>query len=87
MMVFEIICFVLVIYGVLYIFSVLLEKLAILFFRLRHCKKCPLYDEVLKGCEGRKNGLSCVESLKEYIIGMRAALPDDEGRSEKDEKS
>lgn len=86
-MVFEIICLVLVVLGVLYIFDVLLEKLAILLFRLRHCKKCPLYDEDLKGCEGRKHGLSCVDSLQEYIIGMRAALPDDEGRSEKDEKS
>lgn len=44
-MVFEVICFVMVVFGILYIFDVLMEKLAIFLFRLRHCKKCPLYKE------------------------------------------
>ena len=87
MMVSVVICLVLAGLGFLYIFYVLMEHLVEFLFRRLECKKCPLYEEDLKGCEGRKNGLSCVQSLKEYIIGMRAALPDDEGRSEKDEKS
>lgn len=87
MMVFEFICVLLAVLGLLYILYVLMEHLLEFFFRKLHCKKCPLYEEDLKGCEGQKDGLSCVESLQKYIIGMRATLPDDEGRSEKDEKS
>lgn len=82
-MVFKVLCFFVCLFGVIYLLDVFVRFL----FWLRHCKNCPLYEEDLRSCEDHKKGMPCIDILQKYIIGMRAALPDDEGRSEKDEKS